>query len=93
MTPGLIKVALRPPSSVEAVADGACVSAALGGGPALGKVLEGAAEINDVTNQPPATGLTDAIEFVKVKTGETVEWTREEVVPKVAAKLEELQKK
>ena len=91
VTPGLIKVALRPPSSVEAVAE-ACVSAALEG-PALGKVLEGAAEINDITNQPAATGLTDAIEWLKLKTSDAVEWTKEEVVPKLVAKVEELQQK
>jgi len=91
VTPGLIKVALRPPSSVEAVAE-ACVSAALEG-PALGKVLEGASEINEVTNHPAATGLTDAIDWVKVKSGDAVEWTKEEIVPKVVAKVEELQQK
>ena len=90
LTPGLIKVALRPPSSVDAVAD-ACVSAALEG-PALGKVLEGGAEINEVTNQPPAKGLTNAITVVKEKTGEVFEWLKEEA-PKAMAKLEEMQKK
>jgi nucleoside-diphosphate-sugar epimerase len=88
-TPGLIKVALRPPSSVDAVAE-ACVSAALEG-PALGKVLDGGAEINEITNHPPATGLTDAIEFAKVKTGDFIEWAKEEV-PKAVAKIEKMQK-
>ena len=90
LTPGLIKVALRPPSSVDAVAD-ACVSAALEGA-ALGKVLEGGAEINEVTNQPPAKGLTNAIEWLKEKTREVVEWAKEEA-PKAMAKLEEMQTK
>lgn len=89
ITPGLIKVALRPPSSVDAVAE-ACVSAAIAG-PALGKVLDGAAEINEITNQPAATGLTDAIEFASQKLGETYEWAKEEL-PKAAAKLEEMSK-
>ena len=90
LTPGLIKVALRPPSSVNAVAD-ACVSAAIDGD-ANGKVLEGAAEINEITNQPPAEGLTNAIKWATEKTGEFIEWTKEEV-PKIMAKLEEAQKK
>lgn len=90
VTPGLIKVALRPPSSVDAVAD-ACVSAAIAG-PALGKVLDGAAAINEITNQPAATGLTDAIEFLGEKLGLAYEWAKEEV-PKAVAKLEELSKK
>mmetsp|Transcript_19829 Transcript_19829/g.48719 ORF Transcript_19829/g.48719 Transcript_19829/m.48719 type:complete len:353 (-) Transcript_19829:87-1145(-) len=88
--PGLIKVALRPPSSVDAVA-AACVSAAIAG-PALGKDLDGAAVINEITNQPAATGLTEAIKFVGEKLGETYEWAKEEV-PKAAAKLEEMSKK
>jgi nucleoside-diphosphate-sugar epimerase len=88
ITPGLIKVALRPPSSVEAVAD-ACVSAALGGA-ALGKTLDGGAEINEITNQSAATGLTDAIEWLKVNTGKFIDWAKEEV-PKVVKKIEEMQ--
>lgn len=89
LSPGLIKVALRPPSSVDAVAE-ACVSATLAG-PALGKVLEGAVEINGITNQPPATGLTDAIDFAKIKTGDFIEWAKEEV-PKVVEKIEKMKK-
>jgi len=89
ITPGLIKVALRAPSSVEAVA-GACVDAALGD--SAGKTLEGCVEINEASGQPPATGLTDAVEWVKEKTGEVVEFTKEEVIPKVVAKVEEIQK-
>ena len=89
ITPGLIKVALRAPSSVEAVA-GACVDAALGD--SSGKTLEGCVRINEASGQPPATGLTDAVEWVKEKTGEVVEFTKEEVIPKVVAKVEEIQK-
>ena len=88
VTPGMIKVALRPPSSVTAVAE-ACVSAAVEG-PALGKVLDGGAAINDITNQPKATGLTDAIEWLKDKTGKAIEWAQEEV-PKVIARIEKMQ--
>eukprot|EP00554_Chaetoceros_debilis_P007147 CAMPEP_0194075824 /NCGR_PEP_ID=MMETSP0149-20130528/2749_1 /TAXON_ID=122233 /ORGANISM="Chaetoceros debilis, Strain MM31A-1" /LENGTH=358 /DNA_ID=CAMNT_0038756409 /DNA_START=68 /DNA_END=1144 /DNA_ORIENTATION=- len=91
ITPGLIKVALRAPSSVEAVA-GACVDAALGDSDSSGKTLEGCVEINEASGQPPATGLTDAVEWVKEKTGEVVEFTKEEVIPKVLAKVEEIQK-
>jgi len=90
ITPGLIKVALRPPSSVDAVAD-ACVSAAIAG-PALGKDLDGAAAINEITNQPAATGLSEAIEFVGEKLGETYEWAKGEF-PKAVAKLEEMSTK
>ncbi|CAJ1943002.1 unnamed protein product [Cylindrotheca closterium] len=90
ITPGLIKVALRPPSSVDAVAD-ACVSAAIAGS-ALGKDLDGAAAINEITNQPAATGLTDAIEFAGEKLGQAYGWAKEEV-PKAVAKLEEMSKK
>jgi len=90
ITPGLIKVALRPPSSVDAVAD-TCVSAAIAG-PALGKELDGAAAINEITNQPAASGLTDAIGFATEKAGEAFEWAKEEV-PKAVAKLEEMTKK
>ena len=64
--PGLIKVALRPPVSVDAVA-GACASAALGElaedaatRRAVGE-LDGTAAIKAAAGDPPATGLTDAI--------------------------------
>ena len=54
--PGLLKVALRPPVSVEAVA-GACAKAALG---EVGEAdLDGTKEINAAAGQPAATGLSD----------------------------------
>ena len=64
--PGLIKVALWPPVSVDAVA-GACASAALGElaeGAATRRAvgeLDGTAAIKAAAGDPPATGLTDAI--------------------------------
>jgi nucleoside-diphosphate-sugar epimerase len=64
--PGLIKVALRPPVSVDAVA-GACSAAVLGN--AVG-VLDGTAQINSAAGQPAATGLTDFINSVKEKFAE-----------------------
>ena len=60
--PGLIKVALRPPVSVDAVA-AACAGAALGTVPT--KVYDGTAEINGATGRPTATGLTDFLDGLK----------------------------
>jgi nucleoside-diphosphate-sugar epimerase len=57
--PGIIKVALRPPVSVEAVA-GACAAAAMGK-LAGTTVVDGTVAINAVTNPPASTGLTDAL--------------------------------
>ena len=59
LLPGLAKIALRPPVSVEAVA-GACAAAALGNLPG-GQTLDGTPAINAATNAPSSTGLTDAI--------------------------------
>jgi hypothetical protein len=47
--------------------------------------------IHEASDQPPATGLTVAVEWVKVKMGEAVEFTKEKVIPKVVAKVEEIQ--
>ena len=74
-TPALIKVALRPPVSVDAVA-GACAAAAMGKVP--GGVLEGTKEIKAVTNDPPATGLTEAIDWLKEGSIKVYEWAKEE---------------
>lgn len=79
--PGLIKVALRPPSSVDAVA-AACASAALG--EIQGGVLDGASEINSATNHPAATGLTEALTWTKENAIKAYDWTK--------AKIEEAQK-
>lgn len=64
--PGLIKVALRPPVSVDAVAS-ACSAAVLGN--AVG-VIDGTAAINAAAGQPAATGLTDLIAGIKEKISE-----------------------
>lgn len=79
--PGLIKVALRPPSSVDAVA-AACVSASLG--EIEGCVLDGTSAINSATNQPDATGLTEALTWTKENAIKAYDWTK--------AKIEESQK-
>lgn len=95
VTPGLIKVALRPPCSVDAVA-AACAAAALGEEGAIGKILDGTADINKATDQPAATGLTNAIDWSKEKGTEVFEWAKVEVPKAVSwcqAKLEEAQKK
>ena len=54
--PGLLKVALRPPVSVDAVA-GACAKAALG--EVSAEALDGTPEINAAAGAPAATGLSD----------------------------------
>jgi nucleoside-diphosphate-sugar epimerase len=85
ISPGLIKVALRPPVSVDAVA-GACVNAVLqpqqqqedveGSGSTTVRVLDSAAEINQASGQPPARGVQDAIEWTLETTGKIVEWVQ-----------------
>lgn len=62
--PGLIKVALRPPVNVDAVA-GAAAKAALGD--VTADVLDSTAGINGAADQPPATGLTDLGNSIKGK--------------------------
>ena len=59
--PGLLKVALRPPVSVDAVAQ-ACVNLALG---AEGSVVDGAAAINAAAGAPKATGFSDFVSSAK----------------------------
>lgn len=62
--PGLIKVALRPPVSVDAVA-GACAAAAMGDLNA--GTYDGTAAINTAVKRPPATGLSDFVAELKAK--------------------------
>ena len=71
---------------------GACVDAALGmwRHRLLVRLWRGVL-IHEASDQPPATGLTDAVEWVKVKMSEAVEFTKEKVIPKVVAKVEEIQ--
>lgn len=64
--PGLIKVALRPPVSVDAVA-GAAAKAAVG---AVSGSLDGTLAINAAAGQPAATGLSDAMAAAKEKFSE-----------------------
>jgi nucleoside-diphosphate-sugar epimerase len=94
-TPGLIKVALRPPVSVDAVA-GAAAGAALGEAAAAGKSLEGTVAIKAATDEPPATGFTDALEWSKEQATKAIEWAKVEVPKAIEwsqAKIEEQQKK
>lgn len=60
--PGLIKVALRPPVSVDAVA-GACAAFVVGDTDAT--TIDGTVAINAAARQPDATGLTDLAAKVK----------------------------
>jgi nucleoside-diphosphate-sugar epimerase len=66
VAPGLIKVALRPPVSVDAVA-GAAAKAAVG---SVSGSLDGTVAINAAADQPAATGLSDAIAGIKEKVSE-----------------------
>jgi len=92
VTPGLIKVALRPPNSVDAVA-AACVAAVMGE-LQVGGVLDGAKEINSSTNQPEAKGLTEALQWAKDKSIDIYNWAREEfpkAIESVKTKVNDLQ--
>ncbi|KAI2501425.1 NAD(P)H-binding protein [Fragilaria crotonensis] len=65
LLPGMVKVALRPPVSVDTLA-GACAAAATGtlvppDGGTGPLTLDGTKAINAVMKVPPSTGLTDAI--------------------------------
>lgn len=74
IAPGLIKVALRPPVSVDSVAN-ACVNGIMK--PNGLRVLDSAKEINEASSQPPATGVEDAIEWTIKTAGEIVEWVQD----------------
>ena len=78
VTPGLIKVALRPPVSVDSVAS-ACAAAALGKESANGKVLDGTKAINGSTDQPDATGLSEAFEWTKDNAIKFYNWAKEKI--------------
>jgi len=91
-TPGLIKVALRPPVCVDSVA-AACAVAAMSES-AL-STLDGTDEINAYSGQPPSTGLTDALTFAKEKGIEFIDWAKVEVpkaIDTIKEKADELQK-
>jgi len=75
ITPGLIKVALRPPVLAESVA-GACVDGVLNPQRSGVRVLDSAKDINEASGQAPATGVTDAIEWSIKTAGEIAEWVQ-----------------
>ena len=87
VTPGLIKVALRPPVSVNAVA-GACVAGVLSGASTGVQVLDTAADINNASNQPAATGVQDAIEWVIEQTGKAVDFVQKKIQEQQDKKFE-----
>lgn len=92
ITPGLIKVALRPPVCVDSVA-AACAKAALEEGDL--QTLDGTEQINGYSGQPKSTGLTDALEWSKEKLGEFYDWAKVEVpkaVDAIQAKVDEAKK-
>ena len=82
VTPGLIKVALRPPVSVNAVA-GACVA---GIQSKQGQILDTAEAINTAANQPAATGVEDAIAWVVETSGKAVDFVNEKIKEQQAKK-------
>jgi nucleoside-diphosphate-sugar epimerase len=94
ITPGLIKVALRPPVCVDSVA-AACAKAALNEVGADLPTLDGTKEINAYSGQPKSTGLTDALEWSKEKLVEFYEWAKVEVpkaVDAIQTKIDEAKK-
>ena len=93
VTPGLIKVALRPPVCVDSVA-AACAKAALDESGNL-PTLDGTEQINAYSGQPDSTGLTEALAWTKEKLGEFYDWAKVEVpkaVDAIQTKLDEAKK-
>ncbi|KAL3771169.1 hypothetical protein ACHAWU_004792 [Discostella pseudostelligera] len=92
ITPGLIKVAFRPPVCVDSVA-AACAKAALDDSSAsFPTVLDGTYDINKYSGQPKSTGLTDALEFGKEQAIKFYDWAKVEVpkaIDAVQSKIEE----
>ena len=94
VTPGLIKVALRPPVCVDSVA-AACAKAATDESGAALSTLDGTEAINAYSGQPKSTGLTDALEFTKEKLIEFYDWAKVELpkaLDSVQSKIEEAKK-
>ena len=95
ITPGLIKVALRPPVCVDSVA-AACAKAAVDdSGADLPTTLDGTEAINAYSGQPKSTGLTDALDFAKEKLTDFYDWAKVEVpkaIESVQSKIEEAKK-
>jgi len=82
VAPGLIGVALRPPSSVDAVA-AACAKVALGEegvvGDVGGGVIDGGAAINAAGEYPASTGLTEAITWAKDGAVDAYKWVKAKI--------------
>lgn len=74
-TPGMIKVALRPPVSVDAVA-GACVAGALG---EVSGVFDGTDAIKAATREAPSTGLTEALVWATEEMKKAALWAKSKV--------------
>lgn len=95
ITPGLIKVALRPPVCVDSVA-AACAKAAMDDSSISSPtVLDGTYEINMYSGQPKSTGLTDAVEYSREQAMKFYDWAKVEV-PKlfdaVQTQIEEMKR-
>eukprot|EP00584_Thalassiosira_punctigera_P023013 CAMPEP_0172553750 /NCGR_PEP_ID=MMETSP1067-20121228/51528_1 /TAXON_ID=265564 ORGANISM="Thalassiosira punctigera, Strain Tpunct2005C2" /NCGR_SAMPLE_ID=MMETSP1067 /ASSEMBLY_ACC=CAM_ASM_000444 /LENGTH=322 /DNA_ID=CAMNT_0013341973 /DNA_START=100 /DNA_END=1068 /DNA_ORIENTATION=+ len=94
VTPGLIKVALRPPVCADSVA-AACARAALDESGAELPTLDGTDAINKYSGQPKSTGLTDALEWARERGVEFYDWAKVEVpkaIDAVQSKADELKK-
>jgi nucleoside-diphosphate-sugar epimerase len=91
LSPGLIKVALRPPVSVDSVAS-ACAKAAMDESGTIPHVLDGTMRINEYSGQPKATGLTDALAWGREQAIRFYDWAKVEVpkaIDTVQSKIEE----
>lgn len=94
VTPGLIKVALRPPVCVDSVA-AACAKAAMDESGVDLLVLDGTDAINGYSGQPDSTGLTDALEWSKDQAIKFYDWAKVEVpkaIDTVQSKIDESKK-
>jgi len=60
--PGLLKVALRPPVSVDAVASACAIASTK---TSKVNIVDGTTAINELAGQPPATGFSDAVSAVR----------------------------
>ena len=87
LPPGLVKVALRPPVSVTAVAK-ACAAAAVGDCPTE-SVIDGTVAIKALSNDPPATGFSDAIKVLQEQAAKAWDWSKVNV-PKALQQGQEL---
>lgn len=76
VAPGLAKIALRPPVSVDAVA--ACCAAAVLGElpPRTPPSLDGTAAIKAAAGEAPATGLSEALSWAGAALLKALEWVK-----------------